>query len=153
MPLSDACNRRLFSTWTFFFSLLYYYFPTLIGCCLFLTSPSRFIIYILTRDSRNGLSSPACRFVFILCTPKTLFATRRQRRVLRCEFVCEYFETVYFHGSTAVVCKERINCQHFLYGPPPPSSSQCIRIHVYTYVVRIYLYMYTLVYNTAFVSI
>jgi len=121
MPLSDACNRRLFSTRTFF---------------LILPSPHThegvfsfryFLFFLSTRSLTKGTPTvfflSAARPSLYRTAPKT-FSLHRYACLLYTTFYFnfifyEYFETVLFSWlapvtTAASVCKERINCSHFL---------------------------------------
>jgi len=119
MPLSDACNRRLFSTRTFFF-----YTPLSPHArgCIFLS----FIFFIVTFSHQRFATVfflSATNPSLYLTAPKT-FSLHRCACLLYTTFYFnfifyEYFETVLFSWlapvtAAASVCKERINCSHFL---------------------------------------
>lgn len=120
MPLSDACNRRLFSTRTFFYTPLSLHARG----CIFL---SFYFFYrrVLSPKVRNGLFLVGCASEFVLHCAENLFATSIRMLILYTTFYFnfifyEYFETFVLFSwlapvtAAASVCKERINCSHFL---------------------------------------
>jgi len=117
MPLSDACNRRLFSTRIFFYTPLS---PHARGCILL-----SFIFYffyrrVLSPKVRNGLFLVDWASEFVShCADFDTYRCLLYTTFYFNFIFYEYFETVLFSWLTPVtaaasVCKERINCSHFL---------------------------------------
>lgn len=125
MPLSDACNRRLFSTRTFF---LHSPLTAYTRGCIFLSFFCYYFFFYRRHSLKvycNGLflvdyTNPAIVCFALRQKPFRHIYTRIYCTQLYFNFIFyEYFETVLFSWLTpvtaaALVCKERINCSHFL---------------------------------------